>query len=122
MLANGNWTKMSISFTTLEVPLRIDKSGVILVGKTRVPIDTVIAHHLQGATPEQIVERFDVLKLGDGYATIAYYLANRDEIDAYLQHGQEEKARIRHENEARFDNSELHARLLQAKKENTRPQ
>src|SRR5260221_8025325 len=35
MLANGNWTKMSISLTTLEVPLRIDKSGGLLSTTTK---------------------------------------------------------------------------------------
>ena len=106
---------MSLTVNNLAMPLHYDDGGVIRVGNTRVPIDTVIEQYKQGATPEQIVERFDVLKLSDVYATIAYYLDHREDIESYLEHGQQERARIRREVEAKFDNSELHARLLKAK-------
>jgi hypothetical protein len=38
-----------------------------------------------------------VLPLNDIYTVIAYYLANRDELDAYLKRGQEEAERLRQE-------------------------
>ena len=71
---------------TEPVPLRQDRDGVIRVGGTRVTLDTVLAAHAQGATPEQIAEDYSVLEPADVYAAIVYYLRHRDEVDEYLQH------------------------------------
>ncbi len=96
----------------VSVPLRTDKYGAIRVGGTRVTLDIVIGAYQRGETPEQIVDAIDVLKLVDVYAVIAYYLANRDEIDAYLQKGQEEAEALRRMIEANQpDTSKLRARL-----------
>lgn len=103
---------MRLAIVAEVPPLGTDPTGTVRVGGTRVPLDTVILSHRQGATPEQIVEMFDVLKLADVYATIANYLAHQPEVDAYLQTRAAEGARVRQENEARFDTTELHARLL----------
>jgi len=68
--------------TTLDVPLRVDGTGTIRIGKTRVILDLVIGAFHMGQPPEQIVQAYDALKLADVYAVIAYYLAHRTEIDA----------------------------------------
>jgi uncharacterized protein (DUF433 family) len=87
---------------TVALPLKMDEYGIIRVSGTRVTLDTVIACYHQGDSPEAIHEGFDVLPLNDIYAVIAYYLAHRDELDAYLLHGQEEADRLRQEWEARY--------------------
>lgn len=69
----------------VEVPIRIDEQGVARVGKTRVPIDTVIFAFNRGDHPQEIVERYPVLKLADVYAVIAYYLGSQAEVDTYLE-------------------------------------
>lgn len=51
----------------------------------RIGIDNVIDYYLQGYTPEQIREHFPTLSLEQIYATITYYLHNKDEIDAYIE-------------------------------------
>lgn len=103
---------MGLAIVAEVPPLVTDPTGTVRVGDTRIPLDTVITAYRQGATPEQIVEMFDVLKLADIYAAIAYYLAHQPEVDVYLQARATEGARIRQENEVRFDTTELHARLL----------
>lgn len=80
---------------TVALPLKMDEHGVIRVSGTRVTLDTVIACYHQGDSPEAIHEGFDVLLLNDIYAVIAYYLAHRDELDAYLKRGQEDAERLK---------------------------
>ena len=45
----------------------------------------VVGQVLDGHTPEQILENLPTLQLADVYATIGYYLRNRDDVDAYLR-------------------------------------
>jgi len=87
---------------TVALPLRMDEHGVIRISGTRVTLDTVIACHHQGDSPEAIQQGFDVLPLNDIYAVISYYLANRDEVDAYLKRGQEDAERLYQEWEAQY--------------------
>jgi uncharacterized protein (DUF433 family) len=86
----------------IALPLKMDGHGAIRVSGTRVTLDTVIACYHQGDSPETIHEGFDVLPLNDIYAVIAYYLAHRDELDAYLKRREEEAERIRQEVEAHY--------------------
>ncbi len=87
---------------TVVLPLKMDEYGMIRMSGTRVTLDTVIACYHQGDSPEAIHEGFDVLPLNDIYTVIAYYLANRDELDAYLKRGQEEAELLREEWEASY--------------------
>lgn len=98
--------------TITEVPLRQAIHGVILVGDTRVPLDTVLWWFNQGDSPEDIVQHFTSLKLADVYAVIGYYLQHREEVDAYLRKRTEELAQIRAEVEAQQPVAEWRARLL----------
>ncbi len=49
----------------------------------RIGIDNVIDYYLQGYHPEKIQDHFPSLSLEQIYATITYYLYNKEEIDAY---------------------------------------
>ena len=97
---------------TMIVPLRTDEHGSIRVSGTRVTLDTVIARYHQGDSPEVIHEGFDVLPLNDIYAVIAYYLAHREELDAYLLRRDEEAERIRQEWETKYPPKITRAELL----------
>ncbi len=107
---------------TMTIPLRTDEHGAIRVSGTRVTLDTVIARYQQGDSPEAIHEGFDVLPLNDIYAVIAYYLAHREELDAYLQRRDEEAEQIRQEVEARYtpEQKALHERLRNLAEERRR--
>jgi uncharacterized protein (DUF433 family) len=57
----------------------------IRVAGTRVGIETVLRDYHEGASPEEIVLRYPTLSLEQVHATITYYLANREEVDRYLE-------------------------------------
>lgn len=66
------------------VPLRLEDSGAIRIGETRVLLELVIQAFQDGATPETIVQQYDTLNLADVYAVIAYYLKHHQEVEDYL--------------------------------------
>lgn len=94
------------------VPLREDAHGVIRVGQTRVPLETVMAAFHNGASAEEIAADYPVA-LADVYAVIAYYLRHTEEVDAYLERSDEEAQRTRADAESRQDSAEFRERLLQ---------
>jgi uncharacterized protein (DUF433 family) len=51
----------------------------------RIGIETVLDEYLRkGRRPEEIVVSYPSLSLDEVYATILYYLRNREELDRYL--------------------------------------
>lgn len=99
--------------STITVPFRIEETGAIRIGKSRVLLEVLITAFRQGETPEGIVESFPSLKLEDVYAVIAYYLRHRDEVDTYVQSVEEAGQRLQAEIEAQYDSqvTSLRARL-----------
>ena len=67
--------------------VRQDEHGVLRVGRTRVMLDSVVAAFHQGHAPEKISRQYQALSLEDVFGAIADYLANKDEVDAYLAPG-----------------------------------
>jgi uncharacterized protein (DUF433 family) len=65
--------------------VREDEHGVLRVGATRVMLDSVLAAYHQGHSPETIRQQYPALTLEEVYGSIAYYLAHRDAVDAYLR-------------------------------------
>ena len=102
---------MTVAIAAEPVPLTEDADGVLRVGGTRVPLDTVVVAYEAGATPEEICLDFPTLQLDDVYSVLTYYLRHRPEVEAYLARRGEEGQRVRKENEARFDPSGLRERL-----------
>ena len=106
--------------TTLQIrpiplPLRFDKDGVVRVGGTRVTLDTTVRAFLRGATAEEIIQQYPSLSLPDVYATISYYLQNREEVDRYLEMRGKHAQAVRRENQRRFDQQGIRERLLARK-------
>jgi uncharacterized protein (DUF433 family) len=103
---------MTLAILAEPAPLTINLDGVVKVGGTRVTLDTVITVFKQGATAEEIVYRYPSLRLGDVYASIAFYLNHQEDVEAYLQQRQQQAQEIRQMNETRFDPQGLRDRLL----------
>ncbi|MBI3361083.1 MAG: DUF433 domain-containing protein [Chloroflexi bacterium] len=103
---------MTLFATTEQIPLTTDADGVIRVGSTRVTLDTVVSAFNDGATAEEIAQQYSSLNLADIYAVIGYYLRRRPEVEVYLLERQEKAARIRRQNEERFDPHGIRERLL----------
>ena len=103
---------MSLTVAADPTPLRVDSSGAVRVGKTRVLLDLVIGGYNGGWSAEEIVERYPSLQLADVYAVIAYYLRHRDEVEEYLRERERKADEIRRTIEARDDPVGIRARLL----------
>ena len=103
---------MALTLETKPVPLRVWEDGSIRVAGTRVFVDLVIHAYQDGRTPEQIVASYDTLQLADVYSVIAYYLQNKEQVDAYLRERERLAEEVRRENERRFPTAGLKERLL----------
>lgn len=60
------------------------RGGRPILAGTGVTVRSIVIWYKQGLTPEQIVDQFGHLSLAQVYAALAYYHANRDEIEADL--------------------------------------
>lgn len=96
----------------ISLPLATDAHGVIRVAGTRVTLDTVVGAFEDGATAEEIVMKYSSLALGDVYAVIAWYLAHRSEVSAYLADRVRAGDEIRRQNEALDPPTGIRERLL----------
>ncbi len=65
------------------------------VADTRISLDSVIINWLNGESPESIAQNFDTLLLEQVYGAIAFYLANREMVDAYLRQNEIEFDKLR---------------------------
>ena len=59
------------------------ESGYYVAG-TRVSLDSIVYAFLDGQTAEAIAQAFPVLTLEQVYGALTYYLAHREQVDAYL--------------------------------------
>ena len=103
---------MNLTIAVEQVPLAADTDGVIRVAGSRLPLDNIIFAFTQGATPEEIVQRFPVVSLADVYAVISYYLHHRTEVDAYLEIRNTKTQEIKDQQETEFNSQGIRARLL----------
>jgi len=61
------------------------RDGGYWVAGTRVSLDSIVYAFLSGQTAESMAQAFPVLSLEQVYGAIAFYLANRPQIDVYLK-------------------------------------
>jgi uncharacterized protein (DUF433 family) len=84
---------------------------------TRVSLDSVVYAWLSGNSPEGIVESFPSLTLEQVHGALAYYLANREEIDEYLRQGEIEFEKLRQNlrvlNEPLYQKLEAYRNLME---------
>ena len=77
----------------LETPIAWDEHGVPRIAPTRVHLLYVLRCYKQGERPEEIARQFPSVGLADVYATIAYYLRNREEMDKFHREAEEDEER-----------------------------
>jgi len=93
--------------------------GVYRIAGTRVSLDSLVHLFREGVSAESMVESYPAVTLEQVHGALAFYLANRSEIDGYLLEGQRVAEQ---ENElSRQNNAELIARLRRARHESHRP-
>lgn len=61
-----------------------ERDGNYYVASTRISLDSIVHAFRRGESPETICQNFELLRLEEVYGAITYYLANREDIDAYL--------------------------------------
>src|SRR5437762_12266223 len=89
------------------------------VGDTRVSLDSLIYLFREGMSAESMVESYPALTLEAVHGALAFYLANENEIEAYLAEG-EHIAESQHA-QSRDVNADLIAKLRRARHENQIP-
>src|SRR2546428_504025 len=88
--------------------------GTWRIAGTRISLDSVVYSFWEGATPEEICQDFPGLSLAQVYATIAYYLNNREQVDSYLREERDAIERLRRKLKTRHNDfiRNLRQRLL----------
>jgi uncharacterized protein (DUF433 family) len=103
---------MTFVIETQPIPLTLDTDGVVRVSGTRVTLATIIYAFLDGATAEEIAQQYPSLSLPDIYSVIGYYLNQSVEVNKYLQRRDKFAAKVKKQNESRFDPNGVRDRLL----------
>ena len=73
----------SMAVLTAKAYIDYRNEGYWVAG-TRISLDSIVYAFQAGQSPESIVQSFPLLTLESVYGAIAFYLAHRSEIDAYL--------------------------------------
>lgn len=106
---------MAVELVNPSLPLQVDAAGVIRVGGTRIPLDTLVSAFNLGSTAEEIAQQYPTLDLADVYAAISYYLNRREEVEQYLRHRQQLAQETMRLNETRSGQAGVRERLLARK-------
>ncbi len=97
----------------------LDPHDIRLRG-SRIGIESVLYEYIfREQTPEAIAARFPTLTLEQIYATILYYLHNREQIDAYMTDWLEFGRRMREEQERNPPPFVARLRALKAERQKT---
>ena len=105
------------SFPNMTVPLRVEPNGAVRVSgpQTRVNFEFVVWGYKAGETPEETQYRLPTIELADIYAVIAYYLCNKEEVEAYLQKIEEDWEQSDAELDARYPDRHEHMARIRAR-------
>jgi uncharacterized protein (DUF433 family) len=119
---------MGLELERLSMPLIALPDGTVRVTETRVPLETIVYAFCQGATPEAIADNYPKLTPPQIYTVLAFYLANRQDVNLYVAEQAARSEEMRRTNEACFDPISIRARLLareqavRAQREGFRPE
>jgi uncharacterized protein (DUF433 family) len=75
---------MSMEIGTLLVRSRDVCGGRLRIDGTRMTVNQLVVWYKQGYTPEEIADQYLHLTLAQVYTALAYYHANREEIEVDL--------------------------------------
>jgi uncharacterized protein (DUF433 family) len=90
----------------------------IRIKGSRIGIESVLYEYIhRGQSPEAIATRFPTLTLEQVYATILYYLHNREKIEAYIADWLEYGRRMREEQDRNPPPVVVRLRALKAERE-----
>jgi uncharacterized protein (DUF433 family) len=95
---------------TVDIGTLITRSPNVRGGRPRiagtgVTVQRIVGWYKLGLTPEEIAAEFDHLTLAHIYAALAYYHANREEIEALIEADRREGDRAEHQHYRRLRES-----------------
>ena len=99
------------ALTTEPVPLVFGPDGVMRVAGTRVTLETVLAAFAEGATAEEIAQRYPSISLADAYQVIGYGLRHSSELEPYLEQRRQDIRETRRSNESMWPPDGIRDRL-----------
>ena len=88
---------MSTEIATLLVRSPDVCGGRLRIDGTRMTVNQLVVWYKQGYTPEEIADQYPHLTLAQVYTALAYYHANREEIEADLEAEKIEAGRLERE-------------------------
>ena len=87
--------KVATAFDKILVQTPSVCGGRIRIDGTRITVHRLVVLYKQGASPEEIARSYTHLSLGQIYMALAYYHANRDQIEAQLAEDDAEYERLK---------------------------
>jgi uncharacterized protein (DUF433 family) len=102
---------LSLASATVTAPFTTDEHGVVRIGASRVMLERIVYAFDAGVSAEEIVMSYPTLELADVYATIAFILNHRPEIDAYMAKSEAEAERLERKRERQYPTQELRRRI-----------
>jgi uncharacterized protein (DUF433 family) len=110
---------MTITLHADPVPLRVDDSGAIRVGESRVTLDALLQYWHLGMKPAEIAKGLDTLALADVHGALGYYYRHQQELDEYLrcrgEEAEELRLQIESANASRLDSLKARVDAVKAK-------
>jgi uncharacterized protein (DUF433 family) len=103
---------MPDALTTEPIPLVFSPDGLMRVRGTRVTLETVWTAFAEGATAEEIAQRYPSISLADVYQVIGYCLRHSSELETYLARRRQQTSEIKTANESRWPPVGIRDRLL----------
>ncbi|MGH8058034.1 MAG: DUF433 domain-containing protein [Candidatus Entotheonellia bacterium] len=90
---------MSTEIGTLLVRSPDVCGGQLRINGTRMTVNQLVVWYKEGYTPEEIADQYPHLTLAQVYTALAYYHANREEIEADLSAEKIEADRLKQEHQ-----------------------
>ena len=88
---------MSTAIETLLVSSPNVCGGRLRIEGTRITVNQIVTLYKQGYTPEEIADQYSHLSFAQVYTALAYFHANKEEIEADLDAEKEEAIRLEQE-------------------------
>ena len=109
---------MAEALTTEPIPLVFGDDGVMRVRGTRVTLETtVLSAFTEGATAEEIAQRYPSISLADAYQVIGYCLRHASELEPYLERRRQEIRETKKSNESIWPPVGIRDRLVARRQE-----
>lgn len=96
---------MSVDIESLLARTPHLRNGRPLIAGTGITVHRIATWYKLGHTPEEIARRYGHLTIAQVYAALAYYHANRAEIEADLASDGNEAEKFENENVDRFQSA-----------------